>query len=40
VVRGLAVAGVVLAAFVMHDWPPFMSYAILLVLAVGLMRSG
>ncbi len=40
VVMGLAVAGVVLAAFVMHDWPPFMSYAILLVLAVGLMRSG
>jgi hypothetical protein len=40
VVSGLAVAAVVLAAFVMHDWPPFMSYVILLALAVGLMRAG
>jgi hypothetical protein len=40
VVSGLAVAGVVLAAFVMHDWPPFMSYVILLALAVGLVRAG
>lgn len=40
VVSGLAVAGVVLAVFVMHDWPPFMSYVILLALAVGLMRAG
>lgn len=38
VVSGLAVAGVLLAAFVMHDWPPFMSYVILLVLAIGFMR--
>ncbi len=40
VVAGLAVAGALVGAFVMHDWPPFMSYVILLVLAIGLIRSG
>lgn len=40
VVAGLAVAGALLGAFVMHDWPPFMSYVILLVMAIGLIRSG
>ena len=40
IVAGLAMAGALLGAFVMHDWPPFMSYVILLVLAIGLIRSG
>ncbi|MBX3059436.1 MAG: hypothetical protein KF770_23535 [Anaerolineae bacterium] len=40
VVSGLAVVGVLLAAFVLHDWPPFMSYVILLLLAIGLIRTG
>ena len=40
VVAGLAVAGALLGAFIMHDWPPFMSYVILLVMAIGLIRSG
>lgn len=40
VVAGLAAAGALLGAFVMHDWPPFMSYVILLVMAIGLIRSG
>ena len=40
IVAGLAVAGALLGAFVMRDWPPFMSYVILLVLAIGLIRSG
>ena len=39
VVTGLAVAGALIGAFVMHDWPPFMSYVILLVLSIGLIRS-
>jgi hypothetical protein len=29
-----------IGALVMRDWPPFMSYVILLVLGVGLIRSG
>ncbi|NJN55198.1 MAG: hypothetical protein HC804_10825 [Anaerolineae bacterium] len=40
VITGLAVAGMALGTLVMHDWPPFMSYVILLVMAVGLMRTG
>ena len=40
VVAGLCVAGALAAAFVLHDWPPFMSYLILLILAGGLMRGG
>lgn len=40
VVAGLTVAGALVGAFVMHDWPPFMSYVILLVMAIGLIRSG
>ena len=39
-VTALAVAGIVLGTLMMHDWPPFMSYVILLVMAVGLMRAG
>lgn len=33
------VAGVLVGAFVMHDWPPFMSYVILLMMAIGLIRA-
>ncbi len=40
IVAALAVLGAAVGAFVMHDWPPFMSYVILLVLAIGLIRSG
>lgn len=40
VVAGLAVASALLGVFVMHDWPPFMSYVIVLVMAIGLIRSG
>ncbi|GIK72018.1 MAG: hypothetical protein BroJett021_10060 [Chloroflexota bacterium] len=40
VVAGLAVAGALLGVLVMHDWPPFMSYVIVLVMAIGLIRSG
>lgn len=40
VVAGLCVAGALTAAFVLHDWPPFMSYLILLILAAGLTRGG
>ena len=40
IVAALAVLGAVAGAFVMHDWPPFMSYVILLVMAIGLMRHG
>lgn len=39
VITGLGVGGAVLGLLVMHDWPPFMSYIILLVMAVGLMRA-
>jgi hypothetical protein len=38
VVAGLAAASMVLGPLVMHDWPPFMSYVILLVLSIGLIR--
>lgn len=38
VVAGLAAAGALVGVFVMHDWPPFMSYVILLVMAIGLLK--
>jgi hypothetical protein len=40
IITALAVGGALVGLLVMHDWPPFMSYAILLVMAVGLMRAG
>lgn len=40
IVAALAALGAVVGAFVMHDWPPFMSYVILLVLSIGLIRTG
>ncbi len=40
IVAGLAVLGALVGALVMHDWPPFMSYVILLILAIGLLRTG
>lgn len=40
IVAALAVLGAAVGAFVMHDWPPFMTYVILLLLAIGLIRSG
>lgn len=39
VVTGLAVGGALLGLLVMRDWPPFMSYVILLVMAIGLIRA-
>lgn len=39
VVMTTAVGGAIIGLLVMHDWPPFLSYIILLVLAVGLMRT-
>lgn len=40
IVAGLAALSlVVIAPFVMRDWPPFMSYLFTLVLAIGLLRS-
>jgi hypothetical protein len=38
VVAGLAVAGALVGLFVLHDWPPFMSYVILAAMAIGLIR--
>jgi hypothetical protein len=38
VVAGLAAASMVFGPLVMHDWPPFMSYVILVVLSIGLIR--
>jgi hypothetical protein len=38
IVTGLAVLGLVAGPFIMHDWPPFLSYVFLLVLAIGLIR--
>jgi hypothetical protein len=40
VVAGLSLAAALVGRLVWGDWPPFMSYIILLVLAVGLMRGG
>lgn len=39
VVTALAAAAALIGALVWHDWPPFMSYLILLVLAIGLIRA-
>ncbi len=38
IVTALAVGGAVIGLLIMRDWPPFMSYIILLVLAIGLIR--
>lgn len=40
IVAALAVLGAVAGALMMRDWPPFMSYVILLVLSIGLIRTG
>lgn len=40
VVAALTAVAALVAGFVWGDWPPFMSYAILLFLAMGLMRKG
>jgi hypothetical protein len=40
IVSALAVGGALAGLLVMRDWPPFMSYIILLVMAVGLIRAG
>ncbi len=40
VVTALAVGGALVGLLVIHDWPPFMSYVILLVMAIGLVRVG
>ena len=40
IVAVLAVLGAVVGALAMHDWPPFMSYVILLVMSIGLIRVG
>lgn len=39
IVAGLAVLGTVVGGLIWHDWPPFMSYLFLLVLALGLMKA-
>lgn len=38
VITALAVVSTIVAIFVMKDWPPFFSYIIMLVLAMGLIR--
>ncbi len=38
VVMGTAVASAIIATLIWGDWPPFMSYVIVLVLAIGLAR--
>lgn len=38
VVMAMAVASAIIGALIWGDWPPFMSYVIVLVLAIGLMR--
>lgn len=40
IVAALAVAGAAAGVLLIHDWPPFMSYVILLVMTLGLMRAG
>ncbi|MBK9055189.1 MAG: hypothetical protein IPL78_31125 [Chloroflexi bacterium] len=37
-VTALAIGSVLVGWLIMRDWPPFMSYIIILVLAVGLVR--
>ena len=39
IVAVLGVLAALIGALVWHDWPPFMSYLILLVLAIGLIRA-
>lgn len=38
IVTALAIGSVLVGLLIMRDWPPFMSYIIVLVLAIGLMR--
>ena len=40
IVAALALVGALTGTFVMHDWPPFLSYVILMVLSIGLIRAG
>ena len=40
IVMALAVVAAVIGPLVWHDWPPFMSYGILMVLSIGLIRTG
>lgn len=37
VVAGLTVAGLLVGTLLWHDWPPFLNYLLLLIMAVGLM---
>ena len=37
-VAGLGVLGLVAAPLILRDWPPFVSYIFLLVMAIGLLR--
>lgn len=39
VVMGTAVASAIIATLIWGDWPPFMSYILVLILAVGLIRT-
>jgi len=40
IVAALALVGALTGTFVMHDWPPSLSYVILMVLSIGLIRAG
>ena len=40
IVAALALVGALTGTFVMHDWPPFLNYVILMVLSIGLIRAG
>ena len=37
ILSGLAAVSLLVGKFIWHDWPPFMSYLLLLVLAIGLI---
>jgi hypothetical protein len=37
IMAAIAAASILIAVFVWHDWPPFMSYVWLLVIAIGLI---
>ena len=39
IITALGVLVALIGALVWHDWPPFMSYLILLALAIGLIRA-
>ena len=39
IIAALGMLAALIGALVWHDWPPFMSYLILLVLAIGLIRA-